>query len=87
MSPGEKLSEVDLTKKMNVSRTPIREAFRQLQMEGYITVLPNKGAYVSKLPPEKIEEIYDIVCLLEGFAAALAAPKVNVPELNQLNRI
>ena len=87
LSPGEKLSEVDLTKKMNVSRTPIREAFRQLQMEGYITVLPHKGAYVSKLPPEKIEEIYDIVCLLEGFAAALAAEKANGFGLNQLNRI
>jgi DNA-binding GntR family transcriptional regulator len=87
LSPGEKLSEVELTKKLNVSRTPIREAFRQLQMEGYITVLPNKGAYVSKLPPEKIEEIYDIVCLLEGFAAALAAQKVNDSGLNQLNKI
>ncbi len=87
LSPGEKLSEIELTKKMNVSRTPIREAFRQLQMEGYITVLPNRGAYVSKLPPEKIEEIYDIVCLLEGFAAELAAQRVNDSGLDKLNKI
>jgi DNA-binding GntR family transcriptional regulator len=87
LNPGEKLSEIELTKKMNVSRTPIREAFRQLQMEGYITVLPNKGAYVSKLPPEKIEEIYDVVRLLEGFAAELAARKISDSGLNKLKKI
>jgi len=87
LSPGQKLSEIALANEMNVSRTPIREAFRQLQMEGYITVSPNKGAYVNKLPPEEIEEIYNIVGLLEGYAAELAAKKINNSELEELRKI
>ncbi len=58
LGPGEKLSEFQLAKEMRVSRTPIREAFRQLQMEGYVSVVYNKGAYVTKLP---IEEKYDLI--------------------------
>lgn len=81
------MSELELANKLNSSRTPIREAFRQLQMEGYITVSPNKGAYVSKLPAEEIEEIYNLVGLLEGYAAELAAQKIDSPELNELKKI
>lgn len=87
LGPGEKLSEIELAKNLCSSRTPIREAFRQLQMQGYITVRPNKGAYVSKLPFEEIEDIYNIVSLLEGYAAALAAQKINDSELNELRRV
>jgi DNA-binding GntR family transcriptional regulator len=87
LSPGEKLSEIEMAKKLSSSRTPIREAFRQLQMEGYITVSPNKGAYVSRLPPDEIEEIYDIVSLLEGYAAEVTAQKIENSELNELRKI
>lgn len=87
LSPGEKLSEIELAKRMNTSRTPIREAFRQLQTLGYIAVSPNKGAYVSKLSPEEIEEIYNIVSLLEGYAAELAAQRANISGLNELRRL
>lgn len=87
LGPGEKLSEFGLAKRLNSSRTPIREAFRQLQMEGYITAIPNKGAYVSKLPPEELEEIYNIVGLLEGYAAELATTKINISELNRLKKL
>jgi len=87
LSPGEKLSEIELAKKMKVSRTPIREAFRQLQMEGYISVEPNKGAFVSKLPSEEIGEIYDIISLLEGYAAQLAAQKMSTADLDKLRKL
>ena len=63
LAQGEKLSEIELAESMGVSRTPLREAFRQLQMEGYIHVFPNRGAYVSKLPPEELEEIYNVIAL------------------------
>ncbi len=63
LSPGEKLSEVRLAKSLDTSRTPIREAFRQLQAEGYISLELNKGAYVSKLPPEEIAEVYNLLSL------------------------
>ena len=82
--PGEKLSEIELAREMNASRTPVREAFRQLQSEGYITFSPNKGAHVSKLPPEEIEEIYAIVGLLEGYAAELAAQRVRDSDIARL---
>lgn len=87
LSPGEKLSEIGMAKRLNSSRTPIREAFRQLQMEGYITLVPNKGAYVSKLPPEEFEEIYNIVGLLEGYAAELATLKIKTSELIRLKKL
>jgi len=87
LSPGEKLSEFGLAKRLNSSRTPIREAFRQLQTEGYLTVVANRGAYVSKLPPEELEEIYNIVGVLEGYAAELATLKIRVSELNRLKML
>jgi len=87
LSPGEKLSEVELAGSFNTSRTPIREAFRQLQTEGYISVVPNRGAHVSKLPPEEIEEVYDIISLLEGYAAGLAAINIEKSQLTDLKKL
>lgn len=86
-TPGQKLSEVELASNLSVSRTPIREAFRQLQMEGYITVSPNKSAQVSKLPLAEIEEIYDIITLLEGYAAELGSKRINSSKLNELRQL
>ena len=87
LAQGEKLSEIELAKTMGVSRTPLREAFRQLQMEGYIHVLPNRGASVSKLPPEEVEEIYNVIALLEGYAAKLAAKQMDHDALNKLRTL
>lgn len=89
LSPGDKLSEVEMSKKLDASRTPIREAFRQLQSEGYIDFIPNKGAFVAKLPIKKIEEIYDVISLLEGYAGELATNKITriqIKELQKINR-
>ncbi len=87
LSPGEKLSEIELSKKLKSSRTPIREAFRQLQMEGYITMPPNKGASVAKIPVEQLDEIYDVICVLESHAAELSALKIGERELTELQAI
>lgn len=84
LSPGEKLSELELATRLDTSRTPIREALRQLQMEGYVTVAPNKGAHVSKLPPEEIEDIYNVISVLEGYAGELAAKKISAIGLKKL---
>ena len=87
LAQGEKLSEIELAESMGVSRTPLREAFRQLQMEGYIHALPNRGAYVKKLPPEEVEQIYSVIALLEGYAAKLAAKQISHVELNKLKKL
>ncbi|MBT3432694.1 MAG: GntR family transcriptional regulator [Nitrospinaceae bacterium] len=49
LKPGDKLVETELTQSLGVSRTPLREAFRELAVEGYITVIPHKGSYVSTI--------------------------------------
>jgi DNA-binding GntR family transcriptional regulator len=87
LSPGEKLSEISLAKSLNTSRTPIREAFRQLHGEGYIALLSNKGAYVNKLSLEEIAEIYNLLGLLEGYGAELAALRITGEKLEHLKRI
>jgi DNA-binding GntR family transcriptional regulator len=87
LNPGEKLSEVSLAKSLDTSRTPIREAFRQLEAEGYISLVSNKGAYVSKLPLEEIAEVYNLLGLLEGYAAELAAQEITAAELDNLKRL
>lgn len=84
LSPGEKLNEIEIGKKMNVSRTPIRESFRRLQVDGYVTFTPNKGVFVTKYPPEEIKEAYDIIGILEGYAAELAANNITDKELTIL---
>ncbi len=84
LSPGEKLSEAEMEKKLVSSRTPIREAFRQLQSEGYINLIHNKGAYVAKLTPEKIEEIYSTIALLEGHASEIATERITSSAITEL---
>ncbi|MDD5205722.1 MAG: GntR family transcriptional regulator [Desulfobacterales bacterium] len=87
LSPGEKLAENDLSRTMRVSRTPIREAFRQLQMEGFITVISNRGAFVSKLPTDEIEETYDVISVLEGYSAEIASNNINDVSLKRLQEL
>jgi len=87
LAQGEKLSEIELAESMGVSRTPLREAFRQLQMEGYIDALPNRGAYVCKLLPKEVEQIYSIIALLEGYAAKQAAKQMSHVELDKLKKL
>ncbi len=73
LQPGDKLVETSLTESLGVSRTPLREAFRELAAEGYITVIPHKGAYVSSLSEEDVLDLYAISSVLEGLAARLVA--------------
>ena len=81
------MSEVSLAKSLDTSRTPIREAFRQLQAEGYISLVTNKGAYVSKLTLEEIAEVYNLLGLLEGYAAELSAQSITTAEMDALKRL
>ena len=71
--PGERLLEKTLCEAFNVSRTPLREALRQLQAQGYITVERNRGAIVKKTSIAEVEELYSILSLLEPYSAAKAA--------------
>ncbi|MED5579815.1 MAG: GntR family transcriptional regulator [Nitrospinota bacterium] len=74
LKPGTKLIETQLTNSLGVSRTPLREAFRELAVEGYIIIYPHKGAFVTKITKEEIKDLYMITSVLEGLATRLATP-------------
>ncbi|MGQ7793412.1 GntR family transcriptional regulator [Faunimonas sp. B44] len=71
LAPGARLVERELIDRMAVSRTVIREALRQLESEGLIDVVPNKGAVVRKLTLDEAKDLYSIRAVLEGLAARL----------------
>ena len=87
LKPGEKVAEPELAEKFGISRTPIREAFRQLESEGYLTVVPRKGAVVAALSERDVQEYYAVKSILEGYAAELAAEKLTEKELAKLETI
>ncbi len=87
LKPGEKVAEPELAERFGISRTPIREAFRQLESEGYLTVIPRKGAVVTALSERAIEEFYAIKSILEGYAAQMAAENMTDRDIEKLEAI
>jgi DNA-binding GntR family transcriptional regulator len=71
--PGSHLREEDLAAQLGVSRTPVREALRRLDAEGWLRVVPNQGAFAADWSQRDIEEIFDLRALLETHAAERAA--------------
>jgi len=86
IKPGERLMESKLADDMGVSRTPIREAIRQLELEGYLIMVPRKGAYVSEISLNDIHEVYEIRSALEILASGLAAERATPEEIEQMER-
>ena len=87
LKPGEKVAEPELAARFGISRTPIREAFRQLESEGYLTVIPRKGALVASFSAKDVEEFYAIKSILEGYAARKACSRLSAREINKLEGI
>lgn len=87
LKPGEKVAEPELAERFGISRTPIREAFRQLESEGYLTVIPRKGAVVTSFSPRDVEEFYAIKSILEGYAARRACEKLSQKDIDRLRHI
>lgn len=86
-TPGENLTELEVSKELNVSRTPVREAFKHLESEGLLELRPNRGAVVVGIGRSDIEDIYEIRSLLEGRAAERAALQADKKALEQLAEI
>jgi len=84
LSPGEHLVEERLAKEFNASRTPIREALRQLESEGLISFERNKGITISKLSVKQVDEIYNLRLILESYAARLTAEKASKKDVAYL---
>lgn len=85
--PGEVLVEKKLCEALGVSRTPIREAMMQLELEGLVQSVPNKGVIVRGISTKDIEEIYAIRMMIEGFAARLAAENITKEDLDELKEV
>lgn len=82
--PGDRLVEQRVAEELDVSRTPVREAFRSLQAEGMVVVEPNRGARVRGLSVEDIHDVYELRARLEAMAAELAASRATTEELVRL---
>jgi DNA-binding GntR family transcriptional regulator len=87
LKPRERLMEIQLADELGVSRTPIREAFRKLELEGFIVMVPRKGAYVADISFKDIADVFEIRAALEGLASALAAERITDEELEEMERL
>lgn len=84
---GEELRESTIGHELGVSRTPVREALRQLELEGLVKIIPNKGAQVINLSIKDIEDIYAIRSHLEGLCARWACENITQEQIEQLEEI
>ncbi len=80
----EELRENTIGKELGVSRTPVREALRQLELEGLVTIIPNKGAYVTGISPKDVKDIYMIRSMLEGLCARWATEYITDEQMEAL---
>ena len=86
-APGERLMEIQLADDLGVSRTPVREAIRKLELEGFVVMIPRRGTYVANLSIKDINDVYEIRISLDVLAAGLAAERIEPEELEELNRL
>jgi DNA-binding GntR family transcriptional regulator len=82
--PGERLMENQLAEKLGVSRTPVREALRMLELENLVELVPRKGAQVLDMSEKDITNILEVRSALEGLATSLACKKMTKEDLQQL---
>ncbi len=87
LEPGERLMEIQIAEELGVSRTPVREAIRKLELEGYVIMLPRRGTYVANLSIKDINEVYEIRASIDALAAGLAAERITDDELEQMERM
>lgn len=87
LEPGERLMEVQLAEELGISRTPVREAIRKLEQEGYVIMMPRRGTYVSSVSVNDIKEIFEIRSALESLSTGLAARRIEPDELEKLRAL
>ena len=86
LKPGERLMEIQLANKLGVSRTPIREAIRKLELEGLVLMIPRKGAEVAEITEKSLKDVLEIRRALEDLAVRLACEKITKEELKELKK-
>ena len=84
LKPGERLMEIQLANKLGVSRTPVREAIRKLELEGLVLMIPRKGAEVADISEKSLKDVLEVREALEELAARLACDKITKEGINRL---
>lgn len=87
LEPGKRIMEIQMAEQLGVSRTPVREAIRKLELEGLVVMVPRKGAYVADVSIKDVLDVLEVRMALEGLAASLAAEKISDDEIKELTSI
>ncbi|WP_271188322.1 GntR family transcriptional regulator, partial [Maricaulis virginensis] len=84
LKPGQKLDEPALAEHYQVSRTPVRDALRQLSGTGLVRILPKRGAWVAEIDPQQLDELFEACAEIDALCAKLAAVRLTGIERRQL---
>jgi len=84
LKPGERLMEIHLANKLGVSRTPIREAIRKLELEGLVTMIPRRGAEVAQITEKSLQDVLEVRSSLDALCAELACERISDDEIAEL---
>lgn len=84
LKPGERLMEVHLANRLGVSRTPIREAIRKLELEGLVTMIPRRGAEVAQITEKSMNDVLEVRRAMDALCVELACDRITPEELEQL---
>lgn len=87
LKPGERLMEIHLAQKLGVSRTPVREAIRKLELEGLVRMIPRKGAVVAEITVSDLEDVLEVRMALEELAVKLACRSITGEQLSEMRRL
>ncbi|MCQ2508084.1 MAG: GntR family transcriptional regulator, partial [Dorea sp.] len=86
LKPGERLLEIQLSKQLGVSRTPVREAIRKLELEGLVIMIPRRGAEVADITEKSLKDVLEVRKALEELAVQLACEKMQPEEIALLKK-
>ena len=86
LKPGERLMEIHLANRLGVSRTPIREAIRKLELEGLVTMIPRKGAEVAQITEKSLKDVLEVRRALDVLAVELACERITDAEKEDLKQ-
>lgn len=87
LAPGERLMEISLAERLGVSRTPIREAIRKLELEGLVLMIPRKGAEVARISEKSLRDVLEVRRSLEELAIELACQRMTEEEIAELEGV
>ena len=87
LKPGERLMEIHLAQKLGVSRTPVREAIRKLELEGLVVMIPRRGAIVADITLSDLKDVLEVREALEELAARLACKSITADQLDALKKL